>query len=910
MCDVGWRMYDFGCGISDCVSKLTTHKFALLHDKLVHLTTLTFDIRPSTSNINPDYIRIKTIQYFAKTIMTTQEIPNPQLRLAFDYVEQTNTNLFLTGKAGTGKTTFLRNLKTVSPKRMIVVAPTGVAAINAGGVTIHSFFQMHFGPHLPEHAAQQANSRDGNQNNAFDKAKRFSREKIDIMRSLDLLVIDEISMVRADLLDAIDEVLRRYKDHSKPFGGVQLLMIGDLQQLAPVVKDEEWEILRPYYDTFFFFGSRALQKTAFTTIELKHIYRQSDDIFIGLLNKVRDNKIDKQALDALNQRYIPGFDPGNNSGYITLTTHNYQSQAINEAKLKQLKSHEHRFLAKVEGDFPEYSYPTDFELVLKDGAQVMFVKNDISREKLFYNGKIGKITSIAGDSIFVKCESDYEAIEVFPSEWTNSKYTINEETKEITETPVGKFTQFPLKLAWAITIHKSQGLTFEKAIIDANAAFAHGQVYVALSRCKTFEGMVLSTPISQNCIKSDSSVKGFSDEAEQNQPGDKELLASRIAYQQTLLAELLDFSTIQRRFYHCQKIIKENSNVLLPALAESFMGMHNAMEQELIGVVNKFKPQVGQFLSSNPMIEGHEALQERIKKACAYFAEKTEKHICKVLQNIEIETDNKAIKKVLKESVENLYQEAIIKSACFKSGTEGFTVKTYLNAKAKAAIEKIQLKAEPKLKVYGQEGGKPNAALIQLIKEWRNDMAEEENVPLFMVLPQKTLYQLVEKLPVTVKELKEIGGFGKKKVQKYGSEIISMIRNYLQINHLDKIETDIPEEEPVTKPKPVTGQTQRLSLQMFLEGKTIAEIAEERSFAASTIEGHLARFVSSGELDVLKLITVEKLEMIKAHFMETGSTSITEAKAALGDKASYTDLRLVLNSMTARNPDPHSKYIL
>ncbi len=422
--------------------------------------------------------------------------------------------------------------------------------------------------------------------------------------------------------------------------------------------------------------------------------------------------------------------------------------------------------------------------------------------------------------------------------------------------------------------------------------------------------MVLSTPISQNCIKSDSSVKGFSDEAEQNQPGEKELLASRIAYQQTLLAELLDFSTIQRRFYHCQKIIKENSNVLLPALAETFMVMHNAMEQELIGVVNKFKPQVGQFLSSNPMIEGHETLQERIKKACAYFAEKTEKHICQVLQTIEIETDNKAIKKILKESVENLYQEAVIKTACFKVGIEGFTVKTYLNAKAKAAIEKVQLKPESKPKVYSQDGGKPNVALVQVIKAWREAMAEEEDVPLFMVLPQKTLYQLVEKLPVTVKELKEIGGFGKKKVQKYGSEIISIIRNYLQINHLDKIETDVSEDSAAEKPKPEKGQSQRLSLQLFLEGKTIAEIAMERSFSPSTIEGHLAGFVGSGELDILKLMSPEKLEIISSYFRNAENTSLNDAKAVLGDEYSYTDLRMVVNSMKAKATEPPAKYIL
>lgn len=823
----------------------------------------------------------------------TQEIQNPQLQLAFDFVQQTNKNLFVTGKAGTGKTTFLRNLKLISPKRMIVLAPTGVAAINAGGVTIHSFFQMHFGPHIPGQAQQQDQNRGNEQNKIFDRSQRFSKEKINIIKSLDLLVIDEISMVRADLLDSIDEVLRRFRDRGKPFGGVQLLMIGDLQQLAPVAKDDEWELLRPYYDTIFFFGSRALQKTDFTTIELRHIYRQSDQVFINLLNKVRDNKIDKQALDDLNKRFIPGFNPGNDEGYISLTTHNYQSQAINENKLKQLKTSPHNYTAEVKGEFPEYSYPTDFELILKVGAQVMFVKNDISREKLFYNGKIGKIVLIEEDIIFVKCEGDSEVIPVQQAEWQNSKYTINEETKEITETPIGSFIQYPLKLAWAITIHKSQGLTFERAIIDANAAFAHGQVYVALSRCKTMEGMVLSSRISHDCIKSDVSVKGFSANAEMNQPGERELIASRIAYQQTLLLELLDFSVIQRRLHYIQKIIKENSNILLPAFAEVYNTMSEKLASDLIGIVNKFNPQIGQLLIEQPMIESNDALQERIKKACTYFAEKTEEHICKILQNTDIETDNKEVKKSLKEGMENLYMEAFIKTASFKACMSGFSVKAYLDAKAKASIENVHLKKETKIPAYIPASGSANTSLLQEIKAWRNAKADEEDLPLYMVLPQKTLYELVEKMPVTLRQLKDISGFGKKKVLKYGDEIIAMICSHLDVELPEVSAADLPMIERERKPKPEKGQTQKLSLEMFRQGKTIEEIAAERSLTTSTIGGHLARFVASGEIDILKIITPEKLQVAIDYFKTAGTASISEAMATQGNQFAYWEMRMV-----------------
>lgn len=401
----------------------------------------------------------------------------PQLKLALDFVETTGKNIFLTGKAGTGKTTFLHNLKKSTSKRMVVVAPTGVAAIGAGGVTIHSFFQLSFGPQLPENLYKKGE---------VSGLQRFNKTKINIIKSLDLLVIDEISMVRADLLDGIDRVLRRFKNRYKPFGGVQLLMIGDLQQLAPIAKDNEWAILQEFYESVFFFSSKALQQTNFVSIELSEIFRQSDQYFINLLNKVRNNELDTNSINELNKRYIPNFNPNDKDGYITLTTHNHQAKSINDAKLNALKTEAKTFEATVKGNFPEHSYPTDYNLTLKVGAQVMFVKNDPTYEKQFFNGKIGTLEDIDDEGLYVQCPDDPSPILVTPLTWENTRYTLDRNTKMIKEETTGSFTQYPLKLAWAITIHKSQGLTFDRAIIDAQAAFTHGQVYVALSRCRTF----------------------------------------------------------------------------------------------------------------------------------------------------------------------------------------------------------------------------------------------------------------------------------------------------------------------------------------------------------------------------------------------------------------------------------------
>ncbi|MEJ2595706.1 MAG: AAA family ATPase [bacterium] len=481
---------------------------------------------------------------------------NPQLRLALNFVQYTGRHVFLTGKAGTGKTTFLHYLRQNSPKRMIVVAPTGVAAINAGGVTIHSFFQLPFGPNVP-----------GFNDSGTQGFKRFSAEKRNIIRSLDLLVIDEISMVRADLLDGIDQTLRRFRPSSKPFGGVQLLMIGDMQQLAPVIKEEEWRLINTYYASPFFFSSKALQKTDYVTIELQQVYRQTDRNFIDLLNKIRDNKVDKTVSDELNSRYNPDVKPGDD-GYILLTTHNARAKAVNEARLKELAGSKMEYRADIEDNFPEHMYPTEPVLSLKKYAQVMFIKNDPDPEKRFFNGKIGTITDLNEDYILVQCEGEEHPITVVPIEWQHMKYSLDSESKEITESIEGRFVQIPLKLAWAITIHKSQGLTFEKAIIDAQQAFAYGQVYVALSRCRSLEGLVLSTPFSRNTLITDRTIDSFNEQVTSNQPDEEGLAQSKNKYRQDLLLQLFDFGQLQKAYYRLIKILKENKGSLQPGIAD------------------------------------------------------------------------------------------------------------------------------------------------------------------------------------------------------------------------------------------------------------------------------------------------------------------------------------------------------
>lgn len=621
-----------------------------------------------------------------------------EMDLAFRIVEQTGANLFLTGKAGTGKTTFLRRLRSTSRKRMVVLAPTGVAAINADGATIHSFFHFPLTCYIP-----------GQGFVGEEKYFKPSRSTRRILAGMELLVIDEISMVRPDLMDAMDMALRRFRDPSRPFGGVQLLLIGDLRQLSPVVRDADRELLRPYYKSPYFFDSHALREAGMLTIELQTVFRQTDRDFVDMLNAVRDGNIDDTLLRKLNGRYRPGFDPADEEGYIRLTTHNARAAAVNEGKLASLAGQPTVFRARIEGKFPPSAYPADEEVTLKVGARVMFIRND-GPERRFFNGMIGTVTSLSDGRVDVRPLGKDEEICVEPAEWVNTRYDVDEATQKITQKEEGRFVQMPLRLAWAITIHKSQGLTFDRAIIDAASSFAPGQAYVALSRCRSLDGLVLDTPLSDRSVITDPGVTGFIREAVAGTPD--EAMASRLADEFYIrnLVEVFDFGRIRREFDALSRAVQEFVAPVHPELFDVYGRASKDMADDLDAVGERFGRIYASYPGGAQALKGSEELRLKVRGGCAYFIEKLSP-LLKLVQRVPSDIGNKNYRRRVEAARDAAWELMLAKYKVLRSLSDAdFSVEAYLDIKARIALQGddsgiVEMRAKPDKPASGSRKG-------------------------------------------------------------------------------------------------------------------------------------------------------------------------------------------------------------
>ena len=807
---------------------------------------------------------------------------NNELKLAWDFVNNTNRNIFLTGKAGTGKTTFLHRLKMQSKKRMVIVAPTGVAAINAKGVTVHSFFQLPFGPILPNDDLGPSSS--------FNR--RFSKTKINIIKSLDLLIIDEISMVRADMLDGIDKTLRRFRSRNLVFGGVQLLMIGDLQQLSPVIKENEWRLLQPFYKNAFFFSSQAYHNCNPLTIELKHIYRQENPLFINILNEIRNNNLSISSAIELNKRYLPDFEPNKEDGYISLTTHNNKARQSNKQELEKLEGKEYIYKAQIEGSFPEHSYPNKEELKLKVGAQVMFIKNDSSPEKRYFNGKIGKVILLEKDEVIVNCPDDDFNIVTKLETWENIKYIVDSETKAITEDKIGSYSQIPLRLAWSITIHKSQGLTFEKAIIDAQGAFAHGQTYVALSRCKSLEGLILKSRIEPNQIISDQNVIEFNKYAEANQPNEDILQQSKREFQLNLIAEVFDYYEFLYPAGRILDIYYKNRGSIEGVIEQPINTIKESITN-LLKVSNSFKSQLQTLVGNMEIPESNKGLQERFTKAVSYFNDQSKSKIETSLNDLSFSTDNKAIQKDIEKQLDALEELLETKLSYFVGLKDGFKTDTLLDLRAKSVFLG---KEKPKKQRKTIIDGTTNVELFELLRELRNQIANREDLVHFQIFTQKSLYAMCEILPTSKEELRAIHGMGKTRIEKYGAEILKVIKDYCEENDIET-SNDVSIFE-ATKPKKQKGDTKKISLDLFKAGKSIDQIALERELNINTIFGHLVGFISSGEVKITDLISKSNYNELKKIIPTKTFENLSDLKHQIDDKFSYGEIRLVLQDLS------------
>lgn len=821
--------------------------------------------------------------------MQTLDTSNDLFLLAADMVNHTSRHIFLTGKAGTGKTTFLKFIRENCPKQIAVVAPTGVAAINAGGVTIHSFFQLPLSPFIPEARGFNPKNNEVNNSHSLISRLRLNTQKKKILQELELLIIDEISMVRCDTLDAIDLVLRhaRYR-HSERFGGVQVLFIGDMFQLPPVIKDQQWNLLAEHYNSPYFFDSKVMKEDPPAYIEFTKIYRQTEEQFIKLLNQVRNNELDEEGMKILQSRVQSLFNENEQGGYIVLTTHNEKAKNRNADRLTRIENKLFTYKADILDDFPENAYPADVLLQLKVGAQVMFIKNDTDK-KQYFNGKIGVVTELKEDKIMVQCKGETEAIEVKKEKWENIRYTVNKTTRQLEEEVLGSFIQYPLRLAWAITIHKSQGLSFQKAIIDAGAAFSPGQVYVALSRCTNLEGMILQSHLKANSFLSDPRIVKFLQNAVVNNLNE-ELETAKKQYQLKTLLSLFDFKRTGAEIKELKKYLVEYTSSFN---AEVFGWIEDllAVVNQLQNTAEKFHAQLKTLFEQTIKPEENTLLQERIKAAAVYFSAALAKQI-EAVSHSAASTDSRIHAKEYNEMLREIFAQLSLQKFLLQGFSGKFNMENFHRRKKSFVLPPFSVNA-----YAGASQSKKNSihpALYQQLKNLRDNICAKKDLPIYLVAGSNTLEELTTYLPLTLEDLAQISGFGKSKLESYGDKFLEIIREYCKTNNLNSCIAEKASKRRRKETKEQKIDTKYETFRLYKNGMSVLEIAKERNFTQQTIEGHLAYYVGSGEIKIEELISREKMILIEPAVKNFTGGSITPIKETLGDKISFGEIRLVL----------------
>jgi hypothetical protein len=781
---------------------------------------------------------------------------------------------------------------------MAIVAPTGVAAINAGGVTIHSFFQLPLSPFIPETKGTgftSASQEISNKHSLISRL-RFNSEKKKVIQQLELLIIDEISMVRCDILDAIDTVLRHVRQRpSEIFGGVQVLFIGDMLQLPPVIKEDEWRLLSEYYSGQYFFDSKVLQEDPPVYIEFNKIYRQSDEQFIGLLNQVRNNELDEDGMKILESRFQPSFRRSKQDGYIILTTHNNKASEINTRELSNLAAQLFSYEAEVQDEFSDRAYPAEQILYLKVGAQVMFIRNDSSEKgKRYFNGKI--VSKLEADKIFVQCDGEGDEIQVSKEKWENIRYTLNKTTRQLDSDVLGSFTQYPLRLAWAITIHKSQGLTFEKAIIDAGDAFAPGQVYVALSRCTNLEGMILQSRVQSSRLFSDARIVEFSQRSASGDKLQQELAIAKKNYQQTVLINSFDFSVAINSGKELLEYLLEHTSSFNP---ESFSWTEELVEKmdKLQETAKKFHTQLQSLFLQVETPETDKLLQERIKAAAGYFITEAGTLI-QFMQQSPAVTDSRMHSKEYNESLREIFAQLAMKKFMFEGFKEGFSIDAFHQRKQSFVLPSISVNA------YAGAGQKrvdsPHPVLHQQLRKMRDTICSRKDIPIYIVAGSNTIDEMAMYLPQTLMELRKISGFGDAKIQQYGQQFLDVILAYSQANNLSSLiheKTPKRERKERVGPAKKKGDSHAETFKLYKEGKSVADIAMERSLAISTIEGHLCKFIRSGGISIHELVSREKFILIESELKDFDGTSTGPVKHKLPNDISFGEIKMVMASL-------------